>query len=80
MVDEAVTKIRKSIPCSIFIVDGMYLWIPVNGDCNIAYMQEMTEEEVEEFGIRIDEMRAKLSEARSKLVKPRLRGFSTKIN
>lgn len=50
----------KNIGC---LQENLSLWIPTSSDCNISYIQEMTEEEVIEFEARIAKLKAKLVKA-----------------
>ena len=73
MVDAIVGKFPRFLKSMDFMQEGKMLYIPVRVDSNIAYIQEMTDEEIEEVEIRIEEMKDKLAEMRSKLVKAKFK-------
>lgn len=73
MVDGIVGKFPRRIKSMDFMQEGKMLYISVHADSNIAYIQEMTDEEIEEVEIRIVEMKDKLAEMRAKLVKPKFK-------
>jgi len=49
--------------------DSLSLWIPMNIDCNISYIQEMSDADIEEMQLRIEEMDKQKKEMRAKLLK-----------
>lgn len=51
----------KNIGC---FQEGLSLWITTESDCNIAYIQEMSKEEVELY-------EEKLAQLKAKLIKPK---------
>lgn len=73
-------KFIKRLKAVGFIQEGLRLWIPINIDSNIAYVSEMSKEEIIEMEKSLEAQKEKLRELRAKLVKPRLKTFSTKIN
>ena len=73
MVNGFVGKFPKLFKSMDFMVEGKMLWVPIRADSNIAYIQEMTDEEIEEFEMRIAEMKEKLNQMRAKLLKPKFK-------
>ena len=71
-------KILKQMKMASFIQEDMALWIPIDMKCNIAYISEMTDEEVLAMEERLEAQKEKQRELSSKLVKPKLKTFSTK--
>ena len=73
VVDGFVGKFSKLLKSIDFMQEGKMLWVPIQADSNIAYIQEMTDEEIEEFEMRIAEMKEKLNQMRAKLLKPKFK-------
>ena len=73
MVDGIVGKFPRHFKSMDFMQERKLLYIPVHADSNIAYIQEMIDEEIEEFEMRIAERKEKLSEKRTKLVRPKFK-------
>ena len=61
MVDPSEHDFTEKVECAIFLQEDKNLWIPVSVDSNIAYIMEMSEEDVAEFNHSIEMMRNKLS-------------------
>ena len=66
-------KFFKQVKAVSFIQEGLRLWIPVSIDSSIAYISEMTGEEVMEMEERLKEQKEKAREMRAKLIKPKLK-------
>lgn len=60
--------------------EGLALYIPYSGDSNIAYIQEMSDEDVEEMNEKIEMQKEKVREMRAKLIKPKFKMPSGKSN
>lgn len=74
MVDGIVgRKFLKGVKNLGCFQEGLALYIPYSGDSNIAYIQEMTDDDVEEMQERIAETNKKRKEMRAKLIKPKFK-------
>lgn len=67
--EKGFLKFMKHFALS-FIQDGLQLWIPIQVDSNIAYVIEMTDDEIEAMNERLEKQKEKARELLSKLVKP----------
>lgn len=66
MVDSCEKGFLKHIKYAAFIQEDKMLWIPVSTDCNVAYVMEMSEEDVAAF-------EEKIATLRSQIVKPKFK-------
>ena len=66
-------KFLKKCKAVNFIQEGLQLWVPVNIDSNIAYISEMSEEEIAEMVESLEAQKEKIRELRAKLVKPKFK-------
>ena len=71
LIDGYSTQLRK-VDCVEFNQEGLRLIIPMNVDCNIAYIKEITPAEAENIARRIKERTGQ-----NKIVKPKF-DFPTK--
>lgn len=60
MVDGIVGKFPRHLKSMDFMQEGNRLWIPISQDSNIAYVMEMSEEDVMAFTEKIAKLRSKL--------------------
>ena len=74
MVDGFVgRKFMKGVKNLSCFQDGQALCIPYSGDCNIAYISEMTKEEILDMEERLEIQKEKARELKAKLVKPKFK-------
>ena len=59
-------KLIIDIPNMLFYQEGLALYVPINIDCSITYIQEMSQEDIEAVEARILEQRSKLVKAKFK--------------
>lgn len=67
----------KNLSC---FQDQLALYIPYSGDSNIAYIQEMSDEDIEQMNEGIERQKEKVREMRAKLIKPKFKMPSGKLN
>ena len=53
--------------------EGLALYIPYSIDSNIAYIQEMSSEDVVDMEDRLEEQKEKARELKAKLIKPKFK-------
>ena len=74
MVDGIVgRKFLKGIKSLNCFQEGLALYIPYSIDSNIAYVQEMSSEDVVDMEDRLEEQKEKARELKAKLLKPKFK-------